>query len=681
MTIRFPSQEDDPDDDALLIIDSDDEDDDEISATGTEASALQYTGRPTQAPPKMYFGARECGAIFTMTSDQGQFTRVCGCSSNSCSRKGHSTLVLTEGGRAPEGWYDTVVSRKFVDGKLGTHETKAERAHHRAREAEQHYQEIESAGAQWATGKSSSEEDSLYEEIETDGGALSGKARVTRSSGKSSPFGLFSPKTPSAAEAKNLSEVKNRIGKFFYGSGAKDPKEGMVVDLSQGKEETQEEDSSKTTEAMMGLMASMAKQMQELQADLRTIKSEVRTVPKPPKLASSFKAPPRAPDPVLRSPVAVAAKVPKAPTANERLALKALSSIAPQGPIRQAGVAQVSGPGAPPHGGSQGAPTGWWYAVAKGKDGASGIYDSWAEASVMVNGVSGAIFRKFRDYEDAWDFVQRYLDRIAANQTISADKNKPAAEIPVPIPGGAPVGNPAGSQGPLAAVNSFLPLLELAGPDPSTKKEDELFGIDMGSEVELRDGLCPPGLTGEGKRDLASSMVDVVALPGGYHGGVEEDSGGNDMALLGVAMQELVHQGRTTTENAMKSDLNWRSSKRTSLKEIRSMEQLRKRIKVLLKLRSKCTKSMMRSVRNACKRGGWIDQGQLEAWAQGGHFTRIVRDTLDWYLSLHQHLMGLAITDAPWSYVQVEIDHHVEEMEVIRNTQDSRLQALCSLYA
>jgi hypothetical protein len=54
---------------------------------------------------------------------------------------------------------------------------------------------------------------------------------------------------------------------------------------------------------------------------------------------------------------------------------------------------------------------------------------------------------------------------------------------------------------------------------------------------------------------------------------------------------------------------------------------------------------------------------------------------MDCYLSLHQHLLGLATSDVPWEYTQVEINHHhVEEMEVIRNTCDSRLQCLCALY-
>ena len=55
---------------------------------------------------------------------------------------------------------------------------------------------------------------------------------------------------------------------------------------------------------------------------------------------------------------------------------------------------------------------------------------------------------------------------------------------------------------------------------------------------------------------------------------------------------------------------------------------------------------------------------------------------MDFYLSLHQHLMGLAIAESvPWSYVQLEIDHHVEELDLIRSTQDSRIQAILGLYA
>jgi hypothetical protein len=98
-------------------------------------------------------------------------------------------------------------------------------------------------------------------------------------------------------------------------------------------------------------------------------------------------------------------------------------------------------------------------------------------------------------------------------------------------------------------------------------------------------------------------------------------------------------------------------------------------------MRDKVVKHTIIAVRNACKRGGWEDLERIEAWAHGGYLTRLTRDSLDYYLSLHQHLMGLLSAGAPWSYVKMEQDHHIEELDLIRTTQDSRLQALCSLYA
>ena len=108
---------------------------------------------------------------------------------------------------------------------------------------------------------------------------------------------------------------------------------------------------------------------------------------------------------------------------------------------------------------------------------------------------------------------------------------------------------------------------------------------------------------------------------------------------------------------------------------------LRKRIVVLLKLRNKILKQTIISVRNACKQGGWRDLDRIEAWAHGGYLTRITREGLDYYLSLHQHLMGLSSGRAPWDYVKMELDHHVEELALIRATFDSRLQAILFLYA
>lgn len=101
----------------------------------------------------------------------------------------------------------------------------------------------------------------------------------------------------------------------------------------------------------------------------------------------------------------------------------------------------------------------------------------------------------------------------------------------------------------------------------------------------------------------------------------------------------------------------------------------------LLKLRDHVLKNMIRATVNVLKYAGWTDMDAINAWAVGGYFTKMVRDTMDAWIALHQHLLGLAtMENVPWGYVQVEIDHHVEELELLRNTQDSCLQALCANY-
>jgi hypothetical protein len=221
----------------------------------------------------------------------------------------------------------------------------------------------------------------------------------------------------------------------------------------------------------------------------------------------------------------------------------------------------------------------------------------------------------------------------------------------------------------------------LTGPDPSAKKSDEVFEVDLGSELDLRAASLPPNSPDGASKGLANALVDVTAMPGGFCGGINNESDGDEMALLGEAMEELVSQGRNQMEGAAKADLHWRSSKRTSFRQILGLDSLRKRVKVLLKMRDKVVKHAIIAVRNACKRGGWEDLERIEAWAHGGCLTRVTQDSLDCHLSLHQHLMGLLSAGAPWSYVKMEQDHHIEELDLFCAAQDSRLQDLCSLHA
>ena len=72
-------------------------------------------------------------------------------------------------------------------------------------------------------------------------------------------------------------------------------------------------------------------------------------------------------------------------------------------------------------------------------------------------------------------------------------------------------------------------------PDPLPKKSDEVFGVDFGSEMDLRLALLPPKLPDGVSKGLTNSMVDVIAIPGGFCGGSNK-ADGNETALLGEAI-------------------------------------------------------------------------------------------------------------------------------------------------
>ena len=113
------------------------------------------------------------------------------------------------------------------------------------------------------------------------------------------------------------------------------------------------------------------------------------------------------------------------------------------------------------------------------------------------------------------------------------------------------------------AQNYRPPMVFLTGPDPSSKKSNKVFGVNLGSEMNLRAALCSPNLPNGGvSKGFANVMVDVIATPGGLCGMSTKADSTAEMTFLGDAMEELVNQGRSQTEEvARKADLHWRRGK------------------------------------------------------------------------------------------------------------------------
>jgi hypothetical protein len=190
--------------------------------------------------------------------------------------------------------------------------------------------------------------------------------------------------------------------------------------------------------------------------------------------------------------------------------------------------------------------------------------------------------------------------------------------------------------------------------------------------------MTPEGIDVGIKKGVCQAVTDVVALQGGSLDSVPECE--DDLAMFTQSITEMARGGKADIEVFGRPDYNWRSGARTGIKGITSDEKLRKQIKVLIKLGPKIRRNTAKLVTNTLKRGGWTDDNAIAAWAQEGPLYRMVSDTVDYYLSLHQHFMGLASSSIDWNYVQTEINHHSEELTLIRYVSDSRIEALVHLY-
>ena len=80
-----------------------------------------------------------------------------------------------------------------------------------------------------------------------------------------------------------------------------------------------------------------------------------------------------------------------------------------------------------------------FYAVKKGKE-CNRIYDSWDECKECVTGVSGAIYKKFKDYNDALEFIGEAPDTSFSkskikniNSVIQSNIEQKVRECIVPV--------------------------------------------------------------------------------------------------------------------------------------------------------------------------------------------------------------------------------------------------------
>ena len=345
------------------------EDDDDARS---HVSASDFEGNLSDIPKRMLFGMEECRAIFVLPSDHGAFVRICGCKAQDCHRDGHRTTRLTGEGLGKPGSYETVRSRKFLDGKLETWIPIEEfEADLQAAQAQQKQDLAEAANFLQARSPASSK---AFSPTGSEEAAYASAFGGTKLGEASRPSPMTGDRKPARKEGYGKA-VTPRLLKPHPDQKMERATSQEVVSLKgrnpvgDGKEKNSGE-----MESMMELMAGVRDSLKAVAGGMEalqkgqsgphvTIAKETRRIAKP---AGSLR--------FLEG---------KIKMGNEQ---------SPASLLRD------------------GRASGEWYAVVKGKDGASGVFDSYEEAKNLVYRVSGAIWKKFKHYEDAWMYVQEHME-------------------------------------------------------------------------------------------------------------------------------------------------------------------------------------------------------------------------------------------------------------------------------
>jgi viroplasmin and RNaseH domain-containing protein len=687
--------------------------DDEASDAESESelSISEYGGSVTGLPPWCLFSVKECRCIFELGQDKAIFYRVCGNVQGSCKRQGHAT-----GEKAAVGYYEPVKARKFVDGKFNTFLSMEEFAGKEQERMGAKAKELAMASARFSplkTSPTSSEDDLYFKARPADVRLLAHQPKgpaVAAKAFKPSPKSVREAKSSLKTPPKYSTNQKfvDKLGSLDTAFSTKDaPGLGgsptlKTLNATGVKTETMDP----ATVMMLAMVDQLTASMAQLATKVEEISTEKQAPEIKPRLVETKKErtegtkSSKEPKPkyfygvghghngifgVYHSwgevgPLVVGvSKAIFQRFGNQQEAQDFVDAI--QALKQQQTEAQPSGT----------VVSDTWYAITNSKTGHYDIFPSWPEAQSHVINVSGASVRKFRTYGEAQLYVeghasaweQRPSEGASLRENRLADHKMPAKPTfenyhvsteAIQVQPRSPKVTTTG--GPLA----LYPPSILMGTDPSTGKSEEVFNIDVEiSEEELQDALCPPDLAESMARSLINGTIDAVALPGGLNSGGELEESAGDVGVIGEALEELVSQNRGSTGKTGRTDLRWRTEKRTSIRGITSEAKLKTRIKHLKKLMPKVQKRMETLTSTACKRSGWSDLTRIHTWSTYGYLPVIVMSSLRWYLELHEHLLELSL-ECGWHYITTELDHHAEEMSLLRTLADTRIHAICSLY-
>jgi hypothetical protein len=663
------------------------EEDDRSGATSNQ-SVLEYKGDSTDLPGNLFFGPEICCARF-LTKPTAPLVHVCGQPFATCQRPNHK--LLRDGGTVGEvGFYQTMRVRKMVDGRLDTFCTREEFA---ALENERRASNRASLETLLGTDPelaTTSEDTSGWKGF--DDLVLEPPLSVNRVNHAANEF--LAEEEADAADDDYYDEAGESYEAQRLAHRAQEEQAAIRDQIAFLGDKLRSMNMSGGTPLPTPVAAPSRRAPQATQAALPR-------VPKPPHFAATTRAPPHQATRANHAPPADAQRPTNRATAPKR------------------------------------------YFVAIGPGNISGIRETWRDAVALV-GIDATIM-DFADMDSATDALwawrsrqERVQNQLMGSTTTFPDLQTGATGAPLPPswshPGHAPVaggtavgfdattahvghpglgapswnphpptgqlgggatsamggatGPPLGWTPPAALVPAipgpgdlgYNPPGSLIGPDPD-KEGEKFYGVEIGSETNLRRAMAPPEVDDEVAKDFAAVMLDSVAVPGTSSqssGGL--DLGDTESGQMGGAFKDLIDeltQSRLGRERVT-TDNGWRQTNRTSLVSVKNQAQLQARATVLQSLGEKLLKMFIRRTTSIYTNAGW-PQARAAAWAQGGYHYKIISASYAAYKSLHEYLLSTSYGTS-WAYIQQAITFHSEKLTLLRRFSESRLQALCEIY-
>jgi hypothetical protein len=213
--------------------------------------------------------------------------------------------------------------------------------------------------------------------------------------------------------------------------------------------------------------------------------------------------------------------------------------------------------------------------------------------------------------------------------------------------------------------------LDTIGPDPSTGRDNEIYGKSTEIELEILKALCPKGVTPEVGDELMEAAVDVCSLPGKL--ATSEIAQWDQM---GATLSDLSSQLQRR-RNAHPRDTQWRTNNKNALGRIRTLEDLLRGAKDEVGTQRRKVYSNMRSrMLDTLYHAGWeIHEALL--YYQIGLLPNVVGLTMEHY---YDRTVGTTHPETWDTMGSVHANHHAKKLRIIRYNASSRAQMILQNY-